>query len=92
MQVTAARIVCSCVKGDWSKSFAMRELTVAGRVPYAAKKPHSVAGSAKKWANLFKELQMFEGIQGGNSPGFTGLRWFFGRFVERGNCFRVDKC
>jgi plasmid maintenance system killer protein len=68
----------------------MRKLTVMAKLPYAAKKPHSVAGSTKKTANLFRELQMFEGIQAGTRRGLrvTMVFWVASR---EGPLLHVDK-
>jgi hypothetical protein len=56
VQVTAARIVCSYVKGEMCKSFVVYKLTGMGGLPYVAKQPHFVAGCTVAWANLFRQL------------------------------------
>src|SRR5208282_2476624 len=53
-----------CQGGRLCKSFAVYQLTVIRRLMHVAKRPHSVARSAAENANLFRELQMFGGIQG----------------------------
>jgi hypothetical protein len=58
VQVTGARIVCSCVNGGLRKSFTIYQLTVTARLLYVAKEPHFVVGSTMGKGNLFRPLWM----------------------------------
>jgi len=57
-------------QGEDGKSFVLYQLTGMGRLPYVAKQPHSVAGSAMSKANLFRQLWMFGGVRGGTWAAF----------------------
>jgi hypothetical protein len=58
LQVTAARIVCSCVNGGLCKSFVVYQLTGISHLSSVAKQPHFVACRAGLGSKLFRRLEM----------------------------------
>src|ERR1700682_3362682 len=77
LQATAARIVCSCVKGRRWKSFSVCQLTVIDRFLHVVKQPHSVSRGTVAMltcSGTYRCLGVFRGELGPVLPAGCGFR------------------